>query len=70
MILDGYQVQISLILSPSLQSLSKSKELLRGVNREKLEEVNLVECELLEERLLSEECKTAVISFMRRKMKS
>ena len=53
-----------------MQSLSKSKELIRGVDREKLEEVNLVECELLEERWLSEECMMAIMDFMQRKNKS
>ena len=57
-------------VSCPLQSLSKSKELIRGVHREKLEEVNLVECELLEERWLSEECARAIMNFMQRKTKS
>ena len=51
----------------TVQSLCKSKELLRNVDREKLEETNIIECELLAERWLSEECMKAIVEFMERK---
>ena len=49
------------------QSLSKSKQLIRGFDKELLEKVNQAECELLEERWLSEECMKAIMDFMQRK---
>lgn len=48
-------------------SLQKSKQLLRNVDVETLELVNLKECELLEERWLSDECMKAIMNFMQRK---
>jgi len=39
------------------------------VNIDALEEANLQECELLEERWLSEECMRAIMNFMKRKKK-
>lgn len=52
-----------------MQSLCKSKQLLRDVHIEQLEDANMVECELLEERWLSDECRNAIIQFMERKNK-
>ena len=49
------------------QSLQKSKELLRRVDIQGLEEANARECELLEERLVSDECMKAILEFMQRK---
>lgn len=51
------------------QSLCLSKQLLRDVQREALENANLIECELLEKRWLSDECREAIINFMQRKTK-
>ena len=50
-----------------IQSLQKSKQLLRSVDVETLELVNIKECELLEERWLSDECMKAILDFMQRK---
>ena len=50
-----------------LKSLQKTKQLLRWVDREKLEQVNVHECDVLEERWLSEECMKAILDFMQRK---
>jgi peroxisomal 3,2-trans-enoyl-CoA isomerase len=50
-------------------SLQKSKALIRSGLRERLLAVNDQECELLEERWLSEECAAAIFSFMQRKSK-
>lgn len=50
-----------------VQSLSKSKMLGREQCMEYLEKANVMECELLEERWLSDECRDAIISFMQRK---
>ena len=47
--------------------MSKSKQLIRDAQREELEEANIRECELLEERWLSDECRNAIIQFMQRK---
>ena len=52
-----------------LQSLQYSKKLMRDAERAKLYEVNDAECELLEERWLSEECMQAVMQFMSRRQK-
>ena len=61
------------IISPSiyitLQSLMKSKQLLRDVNRDILEKANQAECDLLEERWVSDECIQAILAFMQRKQK-
>ena len=50
-----------------MQSLQKSKALLRSVHKQQLVAANDDECELLEERWLSDECAAAIISFMQRK---
>ena len=55
------------LIKSFLQSLGKSKQLLRDAQREKLEDANILECELLEERWLSEECMKAIMEFMQRK---
>ncbi|KAL5467667.1 hypothetical protein EMCRGX_G031930 [Ephydatia muelleri] len=49
------------------QSLQKTKQLLRWVDRDKLDRVNAYECDVLEERWLSEECMKAILDFMQRK---
>ena len=49
------------------QSLQKSKELLRRVDIQGLDEANARECELLEERWVSDECMKAILEFMQRK---
>lgn len=54
---------------PYTQSLQKTKQLLRAQQLEQLEAVNESECELLEERWLSDECAAAIISFMQRRKK-
>lgn len=46
--------------------MQKSKELLRRVNITTLEKVNDEECEVLEERWLSDECMEAILKFMQR----
>ena len=46
--------------------MQKSKELLRRVNIATLEKVNAEECEVLEERWLSDECMEAILKFMQR----
>jgi peroxisomal 3,2-trans-enoyl-CoA isomerase len=48
-------------------SLQKSKALIRSGLKQQLEAVNKEECELLEERWLSDECAAAIIRFMQRK---
>ena len=50
-----------------MKSLQKTKQLLRWVDREKLDRVNAQECDVLEERWLSEECMRAILDFMQRK---
>ncbi|CAM4511890.1 unnamed protein product [Caretta caretta] len=50
-------------------SLALSKRLIRGVEKEKLHAVNCQECELLTERWLSDECRTAIMSFFGKKSK-
>ena len=50
-----------------MQSLAKSKQLLRAVQLEALQSSNKAECELLEERWLSEECMKAIMEFIQRK---
>ena len=50
-----------------LKSLQKTKQLLRWVDRDKLDRVNAYECDVLEERWLSEECMKAILDFMQRK---
>ena len=45
----------------------KSKQLLRNVDRDMLEKANKDECDLLEERWLSDECMQAIMAFMQRK---
>ena len=52
-----------------LQSLQKSKALIRSSLKDQLLAVNDEECELLEQRWLSDECAAAIIKFMQRKMK-
>ena len=53
--------------SPGPQSLQKSKALIRSSLKQQLDAANKEECELLEERWLSDECAAAIISFMQRK---
>ena len=48
-------------------SLVKSKELIRSTFKEMLLEANAKECELLNERWLSEECMRAIMAFMQKK---
>lgn len=50
-------------------SLAVSKQLLRGVEKEKLHAVNSKECEVLQERWLSDECINAIVSFFQKKSK-
>ncbi|NXC18277.1 ECI2 isomerase, partial [Corythaeola cristata] len=50
-------------------SLAVSKQLLRSVEKEKLHAVNSKECEVLEERWLSDECVNAIASFFQKKSK-
>nr|XP_042716511.1 enoyl-CoA delta isomerase 2 isoform X3 [Chrysemys picta bellii] len=50
-------------------SLALSKQLIRGVEKEKLHAVNCQECELLRERWLSDECMNAIMSFFGKKSK-
>ena len=45
----------------------KSKKLLRDVDRDMLEKANKAECDLLEERWVSDECIQAILAFMQRK---
>ncbi|XP_008940947.1 PREDICTED: enoyl-CoA delta isomerase 2, mitochondrial [Merops nubicus] len=49
--------------------LAMSKQLLRSMDKEKLHEVNSRECELLQERWLSDECVNAIVSFFQKKAK-
>lgn len=51
------------------QSLSLSKRLVRERDLGILDDVNQKECELLEQRWLSEECMNAIMAFMSRKSK-
>ncbi|XP_067857879.1 enoyl-CoA delta isomerase 2, mitochondrial isoform X2 [Heptranchias perlo] len=50
-------------------SLAFSKQLIRGVEKEKLHAVNAQECERLVERWLSEECMNAIMGFFQKKSK-
>ncbi|XP_061447081.1 enoyl-CoA delta isomerase 2 isoform X3 [Rhineura floridana] len=50
-------------------SLVISKQLIRGIEKEKLHEVNSQECECLKERWLSDECMNAITSFFQKKSK-
>ncbi|XP_067910622.1 enoyl-CoA delta isomerase 2, mitochondrial isoform X2 [Heterodontus francisci] len=50
-------------------SLVFSKQLIRGVEKEKLHAVNVQECERLVERWLSEECMNAIMGFFEKKSK-
>ncbi|XP_078055215.1 enoyl-CoA delta isomerase 2 [Mustelus asterias] len=50
-------------------SLAFSKQLIRGVEKEKLHAVNAQECERLAERWLSEECINAIMGFFEKKSK-
>ncbi|XP_062986397.1 enoyl-CoA delta isomerase 2-like isoform X1 [Elgaria multicarinata webbii] len=50
-------------------SLAISKQLMRGMEKEKLHEVNSQECECLQERWLSDECMNAIMSFFQKKSK-
>ncbi|XP_026698040.1 enoyl-CoA delta isomerase 2, mitochondrial isoform X2 [Athene cunicularia] len=50
-------------------SLAVSKQLLRGMEKEKLHAVNSKECEVLQERWLSDECMNAIVSFFQKKAK-
>ncbi|NXG66319.1 ECI2 isomerase, partial [Hemiprocne comata] len=50
-------------------SLALSKQLLRSVEKEKLHAVNSKECEVLQERWLSDECVNAIVSFFQKKSK-
>ncbi|XP_051465848.1 enoyl-CoA delta isomerase 2 isoform X2 [Apus apus] len=50
-------------------SLALSKQLLRSAEKEKLHAVNSKECEVLQERWLSDECVNAIVSFFQRKSK-
>lgn len=56
-------------LFPALQALAFSKQLMRGIDKEKLYAVNAAEVERLEERWLSDECMQAVVSFFQSKSK-
>lgn len=47
-------------------SLVFSKQLIRGVQKEKLHAVNIQECERLKERWLSEDCMSAVMNFFQK----
>ncbi|XP_069073649.1 enoyl-CoA delta isomerase 2-like isoform X2 [Pleurodeles waltl] len=49
------------------QSLAFSKQMMRGVEKEKLHAVNSQECERLVERWTSDECMNAVLSFFQKK---
>uniref|UniRef100_A0A6I8PAI9 Delta(3)-Delta(2)-enoyl-CoA isomerase n=1 Tax=Ornithorhynchus anatinus TaxID=9258 RepID=A0A6I8PAI9_ORNAN len=46
-----------------------SKQLMRSVDREKLHAVNSQECQILEERWLSDECMTAIMNFFSKSSK-
>ncbi|KAL0156988.1 hypothetical protein M9458_048234, partial [Cirrhinus mrigala] len=50
-------------------SLALSKQLIRGVEKEKLHAVNDAEVERLVERFLSDECMQAIMSFFQAKSK-
>ncbi|KAM9387597.1 enoyl-CoA delta isomerase 2 [Phaethornis superciliosus] len=50
-------------------SLAVSKQLLRSVEKEKLHAINSKECEVLQERWLSDECINAIVSFFQKKSK-
>ncbi|XP_029446435.1 enoyl-CoA delta isomerase 2, mitochondrial isoform X1 [Rhinatrema bivittatum] len=50
-------------------SLAFSKQLIRGMDKEKLHIVNTQECKLLKERWLSDECMNAIIDFFQKKSK-
>ncbi|XP_048364332.1 enoyl-CoA delta isomerase 2-like isoform X2 [Sphaerodactylus townsendi] len=50
-------------------SLAISKRLLRSMEKEKLHEVNSQECKILKERWVSDECMSAVMSFLQKKSK-
>ncbi|NWR68748.1 ECI2 isomerase, partial [Centropus unirufus] len=50
-------------------SLAVTKQLLRGVEKEKLHAVNSKECEILKERWLSEECANAIVTFFLQRSK-
>ena len=58
---------ISYAIHTRMQSLAKSKQLIRNTDIEELLKVNEEECELLEERWLSDECMKAIMAFMERK---
>lgn len=47
-------------------SLMYSKQLIRGVQKEKLHAVNIQECERLKERWLSEDCMNAIMNFFQK----
>ncbi|XP_069469546.1 enoyl-CoA delta isomerase 2-like [Ambystoma mexicanum] len=49
------------------ESLAFSKQLIRGMEKEKLHAVNSLECERLVERWLSDECMNAILSFFQNK---
>jgi len=51
------------------ENLKLSKDLLRGMDRKVLHEVNKKECDLLEQRWQSQECLNAVMSFFTKKSK-
>lgn len=51
------------------QSLALSKQLIRGIEKEKLHAVNDAEVERLVERWLSDECMQAIMSFFQSKSK-
>ncbi|NWX15248.1 ECI2 isomerase, partial [Aegotheles bennettii] len=50
-------------------SLALSKQLSRGVEKEKLHAVNSKECEVLQEKWLSDECINAIVTFFQKKSK-
>ncbi|ESO96902.1 hypothetical protein LOTGIDRAFT_178218 [Lottia gigantea] len=49
------------------QSLQKSKNLMRQMQKDKLDKVNSEECDLLVERWQSDECMNAIMNFFKRK---
>ncbi|NWI62938.1 ECI2 isomerase, partial [Todus mexicanus] len=50
-------------------SLALSKQLIRSMEKEKLHKINSRECEVLQERWLSDECINAIVSFFQKKAK-
>ncbi|XP_006816317.1 enoyl-CoA delta isomerase 2-like [Saccoglossus kowalevskii] len=63
------QKRIKLYAGLPKNSLSLSKQLIRGVDKDTLLKVNDQECELLIERWTSDECAQAVMNFFTKKSK-